>query len=410
MEKSILVFSVKSSNVCCFIFSLLSLIPGLILFGLNNNKELKLYNLSINQYGLPLKVFNNNYLLYPLFTLYDLDRFNYNKKYFIGTTNQIIFENKKLCPDLLINLDTNTYEFNENSKLYSNDSSITKIEKNMINLIIKYILKHNEDKNINNKFVNDNESWMLSNNDYLDSCNDYIRGQFKNYFCNLLSNIALVNEIIKNNKNKHQLFIVNKQDESDVNSLESINNNANNIFDLTNESDDNSDIIEDDSKDNSINYIETKNKINNKFDFSDLKSLKGFLKKILSTYNINFLNNWLNTFNFLNFINSYNEHASSRSTYVKYSPNVLINYENGSYYLGDVCYGEPNGKGTLHETINNVDYTYNGSFLNGKKHGNGTLTSEDSTYVYDGEFYENTKHGYGQLLNNKTRYSGDFKQ
>ena len=52
---------------------------------------------------------------------------------------------------------------------------------------------------------------------------------------------------------------------------------------------------------------------------------------------------------------------------------------------------------------------YKGSWSNGKKSGNGMLTSfGQSGLVYDGSFKDDKKEGYGRLIIGKERYVGNF--
>jgi hypothetical protein len=62
LEGRIVVFSQVSSKVSSFVYSLIALIPGLIFFNNHNGGPLPLSVLKslrfLNQYGLPLQVFN----------------------------------------------------------------------------------------------------------------------------------------------------------------------------------------------------------------------------------------------------------------------------------------------------------------------------------------------------------------
>ena len=109
LEKRILIFSNISGNVCSFLYNLLVLNPGQILFNLKNGSDIKNYLKHLKFYGLPLKIFHENYKIYPLVSLYEIDQIEQEKNvnYIMGTTNQLIwnetFEKKKV--DLMINID-----------------------------------------------------------------------------------------------------------------------------------------------------------------------------------------------------------------------------------------------------------------------------------------------------------------
>ena len=61
LEKKILVFSTTSGNVCSFIYNLISLFPGQILFNFKNSVAINNYLRNLEMYGFPLKIFNENF-------------------------------------------------------------------------------------------------------------------------------------------------------------------------------------------------------------------------------------------------------------------------------------------------------------------------------------------------------------
>ena len=138
LEKKILVYSHISNNVCSFIFSFLSLFPCNAFFNLDyNTTGSKFYQQCYKPYGLPLKFLNSNSVLYSLMTLYDigdLEKENI-KSYFIGTTNPIFMNYKKVEFDCIINIDENKIVF---SKLLGNSIlRLGKKEKDLMKLINK---------------------------------------------------------------------------------------------------------------------------------------------------------------------------------------------------------------------------------------------------------------------------------
>ena len=56
LEKKILVFSTVGGNVCSFIYNLISLIPGQILFNFQNSQPILHYLKNLEMYGFPLKI------------------------------------------------------------------------------------------------------------------------------------------------------------------------------------------------------------------------------------------------------------------------------------------------------------------------------------------------------------------
>lgn len=76
-------------------------------------------------------------------------------------------------------------------------------------------------------------------------------------------------------------------------------------------------------------------------------------------------------------------------------------------YQGSILNGKMNGKGSL--TFENGD-TYIGEFKNGAFDGQGTFTSKDG-WTYVGQFKKGLADGKGKLTTeNKTVYEGQFKQ
>ena len=102
LEKRIIVYSQIPSNVSLFIMALISLLPGEI------NQGLKQYEI---QNGMPFKIFHDKYLIYPLFSLFDLDPLlnkisnNKNINFLIGTTNTIVSNSQKIVYSCKIDLD-----------------------------------------------------------------------------------------------------------------------------------------------------------------------------------------------------------------------------------------------------------------------------------------------------------------
>ena len=98
-----------SGNVCSFIYNLISLIPGQILFNFRKSVPIMNYLRNLEMYGFPLKIFNEKYRLFPLVTLFDIEKIEKKyDNYLIDTTNQLILDtaiNKKKY-DLVINIDT----------------------------------------------------------------------------------------------------------------------------------------------------------------------------------------------------------------------------------------------------------------------------------------------------------------
>ena len=124
LEKRIIVYSQIPSNASLFIMSLISLLPGEISQGL-----LEAYD----QNGMPLKIFHDKFLIYPLFSLFDLDmllskiKTNKNINFLIGTTNTMVLNSNKFVCACQIDLDKPEIKFNKKD-ISSNITTINDIE------------------------------------------------------------------------------------------------------------------------------------------------------------------------------------------------------------------------------------------------------------------------------------------
>ena len=404
LEKKILVYSHISNNVCSFIFSFLSLFPGNAFFNLDyNTTGTKFYSQCYKPYGLPLKFLNSNSVLYSLMTLYDvycLEKENI-KSYFIGTTNPIFMNYKKLEFDCIINIDENKIVFSKN--VGSSVLRLSKKERDLMKIINKECLKsikglnndnmvsgdlvfeesevHNQiNQHQHNKDSKDNKIFNTKNSLYLQQQNskdnidnyeleegidleefqgsdDFIRNIFKTFITEFLADIALVKylaflediEFNKNTKNEDNLIIHSSEQK---------------IYDL---------------------------------------------KKVLSGYNYSFILKWITTsknFRYWNY--EHDPELWTLSDHLEKINDVSKFYENGDHYLGEMKNGVPDGKGTLNSIFDGMGYTYVGEFKRGKKNGRGNLSSKDNKYNYDGAWKDDKKNGVGTLFDYGDKYTGDF--
>mgnify|MGYP001160930311 FL=1 len=77
----------------------------------------------------------------------------------------------------------------------------------------------------------------------------------------------------------------------------------------------------------------------------------------------------------------------------------------GSVYSGAVYDNKPSGRGRL----NSEDFTYEGEFLNGERHGEGEEIKENGS-TYSGHWMQNTYHGFGKLVGTGFIYEGMFRR
>ena len=383
LEKKILIFSNISGNVCGFLYNLLALFPGQILFNLKSGNDIKNYLKCLKMYGLPLKIFHDNYKFYPLISLFEIDEIERQQKtnYIMGTTNQLILNEtiKSKKVDLLINIDSmkimtfltknKKTDIIEKNEIYED----TKTEKELYNSIQKKLKENN--------IVYTNTSWFKKN-EVDDEIDDYIRTEFKIYFKNLLIELCLCFNIVTKN-NIIKLLNVEK---SDILFTQSI---------------------------------------------FDEKSIKILLKKLIpnSSYML-FLYFFSKTKTFNFWLKEHNENLFYLSQYIITDKNVTIYLEDGNTYIGNLKFGQFEGNGTLSSTDNK--YLYTGEWKDGLKHGAGQLITEKIKYcgkfindrfsgskgilcdekgnIYEGDFLDGKFEGYGHYkMINGDIYIGEFK-
>lgn len=163
--------------------------------------------------GFPLKLYHAESKIFPLFTLFEFSKIEKLKSFLIGTTNQIVLDNNKMKYDLVINLDTNKIIFNNEipEKIYKT----SKEEKNVISSVISKLKSNFNEKN---------EDWLVNMQDYdpnFEGSDDYIRNTFKNYFFNMVVDMSLAKQVIKNAYNGEggkDLMLDSNQDTSKIKS------------------------------------------------------------------------------------------------------------------------------------------------------------------------------------------------
>jgi hypothetical protein len=140
--------------------------------------------------GLPLKLYHAESKVFPLFTLFEFSKIEKIKSFLIGTTNQIVLDNNKIKYDLIINLDTNKIIFSSEmpEKIYKN----SKEEKHIISSVISKLKSNFNEKT---------EDWLVNMQDYdpnFEGSDDYIRNTFKNFFFNMVVDLSLAKQVVKN--------------------------------------------------------------------------------------------------------------------------------------------------------------------------------------------------------------------
>ena len=401
LEKKIFIFSTVSGNVCSFIYNLISLIPGQIVFNFQNSQDINNYLGNLEMYGFPLKIFNENYKLFPLVTLFDIDKIESKyENYLIGTTNQLLLDSamSKKKYDLVINIDTEKIipfynrkmkenknnkelkELKENKDMYE----MTKTEKNMYNLIKEKLkefdIKYNmtqwinglNDDNIfnNNKIIIDSgpnhpggtsskNSPMKFSSVAYESIDNFIRNEFEIYFKKIIMKLSLCLNIVKNN--------------SIIKYLDFQKENAFTQFIL------------------------------------DEKGIKKIFKLIFPSNSfVEFLYHFTQVKSFNYWAKEHYDNLFYLDQNITSDKVLLVFNEDGSIYEGEYKHGKPNGRGSLTSYDNKT--IYDGEWKNGKKEGIGNLIVTDK-FNYSGPFENDLFSGSnGVLCDSKGNlYEGDFE-
>ena len=395
LEKKILVYSHISNNVCSFIFSFLSLFPCNAFFNLDyNSTGSKFYQQCYKPYGLPLKFLNKNSVLYSLMTLYDIGDLEKDniKSYFIGTTNPIFMNYKKIEFDCIINIDENKIIFSK--LLGSSLLRLGKIERDIMKLI-------NKQCDINSKGLNNDNliSGELVFEETENQCNriKHKQEQQEGYKASPKKN-SLYNQKQKNDEENSI-----KEEEMNLEEFKGTDDFIRNIFKkyIT-------DFLADIALVKYLVFAEDFGSNDNISIHSSEKKIHD-LKQVLSGYNYSFILQWITTsknFRFWNY--EHDPELWSLSEHLEKINGVSKFFENGDHYIGDMKFGLPDGNGTLNTIMDGMGYTYVGEFKRGKKNGRGNLSSKDNKYNYDGGWKDDKKYGIGTLFDNGDKYTGDF--
>jgi hypothetical protein len=421
LEKRIIVYSQIPSNVSMFIIALMSLIPGEISQGL-----LKSYS----QNGMPFRIFHDKYLIYPLFSLFDLDPLllkiknnNKNINFIIGTTNKMVSNSNKIIYSCKIDLDK--AEVNFNSKMTSeNVTSINDVEENNNLLISNFISKNIKNEGgvyIPNKKYCVKGEWIVpvDNEIYLEE-NKFIKKIINNYIFSIIADISYISKEIKNMDKIKSDFI--NLDNNNFPLYDMINDNYNKY--MNNNSDSKENItnqninkkfdklpsIEEISSDplyTTVNTILNYNSINSAIipESSKYKDVKSLISK---QNNLEFLVDWLQTKNFKKWFCSYDEILTNLSVLNHEKVNIKIYDFDNNFYSGNLKNGKKIGKGKV--LYHDKNLTYIGEFNNGLKEGKGNLSSKDSKFLYEGSWKNDKYDGEGSLLSPELgKYIGSFK-
>ena len=438
LEKRVIIFSQVPSNVSLLIMTLLSFFPG------NYSDGKQPFD---KQNGTPLRIFHGRYLIYPLFTLFDLDSLLNKIKsekeinFLLGTTNKIIIENKSLNYCCLINIDEQKIQYGQG--VYEDTKKINGREMKLVKAIYSLINedkdkdkdkdnkdKDNKDKekankdqiniieeknNTTRKKNRINEDWIIVYNEEEGKLFYNIKKYILSYYLKIIYDIGyLIKEIQYNIKNDpFNIKLVNFYENLQMNYLKSTDPNFQGVGDKNN----NDLFKEDDILPKLENIISDPStyticsilpiKISN----ISLPKKTHIEKKresiLVKINNLSFISLWTKTKNFKKWYCSYKEQIVNYSTLnIETTKTELYDYDN-NLYKGPMTFGKKEGIGTF--DFKKLKMRYDGQFKNDLREGNGTLVSYDEKFYYEGEWVNNKMEGQGVLYSSQLgKYSGKF--
>ena len=421
LEKKIVIYSQIPSNACLFIITLLSIYPC----ELSQSKTK--FDLEV---GLPFKVFHDNFLIQPLFTLFDLDNLldkmkqNKNLNYIIGISNAMIVKNTELNWDCYVNIDELKIQYKDNdSYLKIINGRESKFLEKISDLIFKDIGDPNQKNNIYSSKkpkINVDEKWIINfENEKLRDEFYQIKKIINTYYLKICYDISYLTQELtkkfKNNKNLQKINIQNEVIQFKYFKCVSKDYISDGSEEIRNEKELNSYTslpeLEELISEPTIYYICSILPLN--FDSLLTASEKTSKKEnnaesILSKVNnLAFISEWTSTKNFIKWFCSYEENITNFSTLNNNETNTKIYDYDNNFYSGPMHFGKKNGIGIL--SYKDGKMTYNGNFKNDLRNGKGTFIAEDKKYYYEGEWLNDVMEGKGSLSSNVIgKYVGEF--
>lgn len=428
LEKRIIVFSQIPSNVSLVIMTFLSFLPACFSNGKSCFDE---------QNGTPLKIFHENYLIYPLFTLFDLElllekiKNNNDINFIIGTTNNLVATNKKLNYSCLINIDEQKVQYGEclNESIKIINGREHKFMAKINELLNQCINSENVNNNQNNKKSKIDEPWILEyGNGKISKLFDSIKTNILVYYVRILYDISYIISEMKNKyKNDPYEKILNIHKTINQNYHKSLSNQENNENDQNENENDNNNIIKNNEEDtlpqleeilaDPFPYV-VYTVLPIKFDvlnsFSNSDKNKSILEKkresiLIKINNLAAVSEWTKTRNFKRWYCSYKEEIIYHSTLNTKEAHTFLYDINDNYYKGTMLLGRRNGTGEFY--YKNEDVIYKGEYKNDLRNGHGKLSSINGKYYYVGDWVKNKMQGNGIYNSSKIgNYNGQFYQ
>ncbi|OCF77551.1 hypothetical protein I204_01541 [Kwoniella mangroviensis CBS 8886] len=195
LQKRVMLYGYPVEKLCTYQYSLVSLIPGLLMSLKDSGspdldmKKTKVRPTSLRTsdrssllryMGLPLQVFGKDSFFQPYMPLQQIHMLQ-AKSWLVGTTNQIVTHQKDCKYDLLVNIDTNTFEFTDPK--IERLVTLTPADRKWMDDVVRTV----------------EESWSLPEGERpgFKGSDDDLRSRFEEYICGALSSIKYADFLTK---------------------------------------------------------------------------------------------------------------------------------------------------------------------------------------------------------------------
>ncbi|WVF67348.1 hypothetical protein IAT40_002103 [Kwoniella sp. CBS 6097] len=195
LQKRVMLYGYPVEKLCTYQYSLVSLIPGLLMSLRDSGapdldaKKTRVRPTSLRTsdrssllryMGLPLHIFGKDSFFQPYMPLQQIEMLQANS-WLVGTTNQIVTQQKDCKYDLLVNIDTNTFEFTD-PKL-DRLVALTPADRKWMDDVVRTV----------------EETWGMAEGERpgFRGSDDDLRSRFEEYICAALSSIKYADFVSK---------------------------------------------------------------------------------------------------------------------------------------------------------------------------------------------------------------------
>ncbi|KAG8983671.1 late secretory pathway protein avl9 [Tulasnella sp. 427] len=202
LQRKIMFFGHPVERLCTYQYSLVSLIPNLLLTledtaspnldrrSKDTSKPTELRtsdrNSLMRYLGLPLNVFGKDAFFQPYLPLQQVDMLK-TQSWLCGTTNTIVTQQRDSLPDVLINIETNTFEFKDPK--IERLVTLTPADRKWMDDIVR---------DVNDGWNESDPSRPLTME--FKGSDDYLRAKFEDYVCSALASVKYADYLLKTGK------------------------------------------------------------------------------------------------------------------------------------------------------------------------------------------------------------------